>query len=716
LEHLTDRVLFGAAYYHEYHATPRLEEDLRLMKEAGFSVIRVGESVWSTWEPSDGQFNLEWLQPILDGAQENGIKVIIGTPTYAAPMWLARQDPEINTERRSGQPMGWGHRQEINYAHPAFLFYAERIIRAIVDRYKDHPAVIGFQVDNEPGNEIFHNRQVFEKFRNWLREQYGTVEKLNEEWGLVYWSHRLSAWEDLWTPDANVQPQYTLAWRRFQASITTEFIGWQADLVRQYSRPDQFVTTCISYERPTLEDELITRRLDVTAGNPYYRMQDHLALPYAEESTQHWTTSGTWSLFSTANRMYGSKQAPFLVTETDAQAIGMTWSNEPAYDGQWRQAAWALVSRGATMIEYWHWHTLHAGAETYWGGVLPHSLEPGRVYDQIAALGAEFAAAGDRVTELTPHSDVAIVFSNDSKWALGEYPALGTLLKGDERSFQTVHDSFARGTFEAGLQGNTVHPAQLTAQSPEDYAAAHPVLVAAAFTIATEAELRWLEAYAAAGGHLVVGIRTGYEDEEARARHERKPAFLDAAAGVWYDEFSNLSAPLALSGADWLPVDAAGTLWADGLHVAESDGEHGTRTGTGTATGAGTAPGAEVLATYEHPHFARFPAITTRVHGAGRVTYVGTVPNLPLASALMTWAVEVGSGTPSWLPQVPTQSVSTSTNRHGERVQVIHNWSWDPSLFVLPAAATDVLSGERLGEGAELQLGAWDVRVVTTAG
>jgi beta-galactosidase len=710
LEHLTDRVLFGAAYYHEYHATPRLEEDLRLMREAGFSVIRVGESVWSTWEPADGQFSLDWLQPILDGAHDNGIKVVIGTPTYAAPMWLARQHPEINAERRTGQPIGWGHRQEINYAHPAFLFYAERIIRAIVDRYKDHPAVIGFQVDNEPGNELFHNHQVFEKFRNWLRDQYGTVERLNEEWGLVYWSHRLSDWDDLWTPDANVQPQYTLAWRRFQASLTTGFIEWQADLVRQYSRPDQFVTTCISYERATVEDELLTRRLDVTAGNPYYRMQDHLALPSTDASPQHWTTTGTWALFSTANRMYGSKQAPFLVTETDAQAIGMTWSNEPAYDGQWRQAAWALVSRGATMIEYWHWHTLHAGAETYWGGVLPHSLEPGRVYEQIAALGAEFAAAGDRVTELTPHSDVAILFSNDSKWALGEYPALGTLLEGDARSFQTVHDSFARGTFEAGLQAGTVHPAQLTAQSPADYAAAHPVLVAAAFTIATEAELRWLEAYAAAGGHLVVGIRTGYEDEEARARHERKPAFLTAAAGVWYDEFSNLAVPVPLSGADWLPVDAAGTLWADGLHVADTEGNGSDS--DADAAGEHT----EVLATYEHPHFARFPAITTRLHGAGRVTYVGTVPNLPLASALMAWAVEVGAGTPSWLPQVPTQSVSTATNRHGERVQVIHNWSWDPSLYVLPAASTDVLSGEALAKGTELQLGAWDVRVLTTAG
>ncbi len=372
-----DRVLFGAAYYHEYQPTPRLDEDMRLMQEAGFSVVRVGESVWSTWEPENGRFDLEWLAPVLDAAHEHGIRVVLGTPTYAVPMWLARIVPEINVRRRTGgEAMGWGARQEIDHAHPAFLFHAERVIRKIVARYADHPAVIGYQVDNEPGNELIANPEVFQRFVDHLRHTYGTVERLNEEWGLTYWSHRLSTWADLWTPDGNVQPQYDLAWRRFQASLTTDFIGWQASIVREYAREDQFVTTCISYERPTVEDDALTRALDVTAGNPYYRMQDALALPNTDEAPQYWTSSGAWTIVATGDRMYGSKQAPFLVTETNAQAIGFSWTNEPAYEGQWRQAAWALVSRGASMIEYWHWHTLHFGVETYWGGVLPHSQQP----------------------------------------------------------------------------------------------------------------------------------------------------------------------------------------------------------------------------------------------------------------------------------------------------------------------------------------------------
>ena len=246
---LPRRVLFGAAYYHEYQPYDRLKDDLDLMAEARFTVIRVGESVWSTWEPENGRFDLDWLQPVLDGAHERGISVILGTPTYAVPPWLARQYPEIAGESRTGERIGWGARQEVDFTHPAFRFHAERIIRKVAERYASHPAVIGWQVDNEPGLHLFHNHGVFQRFTDELRERYGDVETLNREWGLVYWSHRLSTWADLWTPDGNAQPQYDLAWRRFQARLVTEFIAWQADIVREYARPGQFVTTCISYDR-----------------------------------------------------------------------------------------------------------------------------------------------------------------------------------------------------------------------------------------------------------------------------------------------------------------------------------------------------------------------------------------------------------------------------------------------------------------------------------
>src|SRR3954447_10191631 len=356
----SDRVLFGAAYYHEYQPHDRLDLDLDLMQEAHFSVIRVGESVWSTWEPENGQFNLDWLEPVLNGAARRGISVILGTPTYAVPPWLARLYPEIAGERSTGERIPWGARQEVDFTHPAFLFHAERVIREILRRYAGHPAVVGFQVDNEPGLHLLHNHGVFQRFVDDLRHRYGNVDSLNREWGLVYWSHRLSTWDDLWAPDGNMQPQYDVAWRRFQAEQTTQFINWQADIVREYSSPGQFVTTCIAYDRPAVDDDLVTDSLDTTGGNLYYAMQDALQLPDdgSEPQDQDWATTGTWALYFSADRMYSSRQEGFLVTETNATHIGPPWENRPAFDGQWRQVAWALVARGARMVEYWHWHTL----------------------------------------------------------------------------------------------------------------------------------------------------------------------------------------------------------------------------------------------------------------------------------------------------------------------------------------------------------------------
>ena len=676
-------VLFGAAYYHEYQTAPRLDRDLDLMAGAGFTVIRVGESVWSTWEPSDGVFDLEWLTPVLDGAHQRGISVVLGTPTYAVPPWLARRYPEIAGERATGQRIPWGSRQEADFTHPAFRFHAERLIRAILERHAGHPAVIGFQVDNEPGNELLHNHGIFQRFLDHLRESYGDVETLNREWGLTYWSHRLSTWADLWTPDGNAQPQYDLAWRRFQADRTTELIAWQAELVRRYARPGQFVTTCIAYDRPAQRDDELSRPLDVTAGNAYYVMQDGLALPDHRIAEQGWTTTGTWALYRTADRMYSSRQAPFLVTETDAQSIGGSWTNRPAYDGQWRQAAWALIARGAEMIEYWNWHTLAFGAETYWGGVLPHSGEPGRAYREIAALGAELAAAGDAVTGLVPDADVAFVYSAASKWAMRHQPPLAAPDGGpDRRSYQRIFDAFYRGAFDAGRQARILHDSQLADAPLGDY----PVVVAAGLYTAADATLDRLIAYAEEGGHLILGPRTGYADEEARARADVQPARLHHAAGVTYDEYSNIDHPVGVRARPPLALGpATATGWIDGLRPA----------------------GADVLAEYDHPHFGRCPAVTTRRHGAGRITYVGTVPDPAFAAALFRWA----AGAPAF-PDHPAVTATSAVDRHGRRLHFLHNWSWQPAELTLPTPMTHLTGGER---HEKITLGPWDVRILVVS-
>ncbi|MFM6939456.1 MAG: beta-galactosidase, partial [Rhodoluna sp.] len=212
-----DRILYGAAYYNEYHQTERTAEDFRLMAEAGVNVIRVGESVWAKWQPTETSFNLDWLEPVLDAASDNGIGVIIGTPTYAVTRWIFQNHPEVVAERATGWKVPFGHRQNVDYSNQKFRELCEQIIVKIVGRYRNHPAVIGWQVDNEPGAELLHNAGVFEAFKQKLRTKYQTVDALNAAWGLTYWSHALNDFDDLWLPDGNTNPSYFLAWRQHQA-------------------------------------------------------------------------------------------------------------------------------------------------------------------------------------------------------------------------------------------------------------------------------------------------------------------------------------------------------------------------------------------------------------------------------------------------------------------------------------------------------------------
>ncbi|WP_022909442.1 beta-galactosidase [Aestuariimicrobium kwangyangense] len=713
LSHLEGRILFGAAYYAEYQPqgiAAAVDRDLDLMVEAGFTVIRVGESVWSTWEPRPGEFDLDWLQPVLDGAHARGISVILGTPTYAVPPWLARLHPEIAAVHRDGTRAAWGARQEMDYSHPTFRRYAERVVRAIAARWADHPAVIGWQVDNEPSQQLPHNAHVIEGFREWLRGRYGTVEALNEAWGLVYWSHRLSEWADLWAPAGNAQPQHDLEWRRYSAELVTEFIGWQADLVREHARPDQFVTTCISYPRPGISDDQLVERLDVTAGNPYYRVQDGLSSAVDHAADAGWWTNGPSALFTQADRLWSSAQAPFLVTETDAQSIGGHADQYPPYPGQLLQAGTALVARGARMVEYWHWHTLHFGAETYWGGVIPHSGRPGRVYREVAELGRLLGRLGPALEGYRPDADAAVIWSTDSKWTFefaGPLVSTGGVdgfTHPDRRAYERIVNGFVDGARAAGLQLTFLHDRQFVATDPSQWVERYPVLFAPAVYVADDDLLDRLRRYAEAGGHLVVGPRTGYADELARARQAVAPDRLWQAAGVWYEEYSTLPEPVAVTGT-W--DDQAGTettlgratKWADGLLPGAPTGLEG--------------ESAEVLAGYQHPFLGSFAAVTTREHGRGRITVVGTIPDLALGAKVARFA-QPSPIAEAW--HAPSQiTVTSGTSTTHQRIWFVHNWSWDEVTLSLPTdleEVTDLADGSTLTAGDELVLGPWAVRVL----
>lgn len=694
---------FGSSYYAEYQPRERMDTDLDLMVEAGFTVIRVGESTWASYEPREGEISFDALARVVDAAGSRGLEVIVGTPTYAVPPWLARKHPEIMAVTPDGSSVPYGARQNVDFTNETFRRHAQRIVTAMGERFGDHDAVIGFQVDNEIGVYELSNPAVLDAFRRHVLAVHGDVETINRRWGLTYWSHRLTTIDDLWAPAGNTNPGYALEWSRFQAGLTVEYLSWQRDLLRPLIGAEKFVFHDVVGGDSLTATSVrgVPAAMDRTGVNIYFPMQDALALPDAPSEqttglapwwlvdrgvgTLLWRSDMAWSL-------RGDRGESFAVTEAQAGSIGEHATNAIPYPGQLHLVAHALLTRGADVLAYWHWHTLHYGAETYWGGVLGHDLEPGRIYREVAGIGAELRELGDRVADLTPDADVAVMTSRDSLKALQFLPPL--LVPGTDRPDPHSYHRVQMRAYESALAAR----AQVRIVHEDSDLTQCRVLIVPALYVATDALLEHLLDVVRTGVHVIATFRTGYVDEHSQVRATRAPGPWRDALGVSYQEFTNLIQPrrLVADGVSSIVTDESRAEgWADLLLVEKDD--------------------VDVLASYAgDPFLTDHPAIVSRAVGDGRLTWVGTLPDADTMRRLTEWALAergVERVESAW-PEVPaTVRVSSATAPDGSRVWAVANHSWEPVTISAPAGAVATESSERIGE---LRLGAWDSVLVST--
>jgi len=241
MDTLKNRLHYGVAYYLEYLPYDRLDQDIRMMRDAGITVVRIAESTWSTYEPQDGVFAFSSVDRVLGAMHAAGIAVIVGTPTYAIPSWLALKHPEVLAVTAAG-PNRYGPRKNMDITSPVYLRYAERIIRKLAAHVAGHPAVIGWQADNETKHYGTAGPAVQKAFVQHLKTKFSSLEALNRAWGLDYWSNRINSWEDFPETHASINASLTSEFAAFQRSLVTDFLAWQVGLIREYSRSDQFVT------------------------------------------------------------------------------------------------------------------------------------------------------------------------------------------------------------------------------------------------------------------------------------------------------------------------------------------------------------------------------------------------------------------------------------------------------------------------------------------
>ncbi|MEK7754877.1 MAG: beta-galactosidase [Acidobacteriota bacterium] len=676
-----DTILYGVAYYPEYMPHDRLDKDVELMQKAGITVVRVGESTWSSWEPRDGHFEFAWMQRVLDRMHQAGIRVILGTPTYSIPTWLYKAHPEIAvTHNGTAPPLSnpyspsyppsltpgyYGPRQNYDFLNPHFRRYAERIVRQVVGHFKDHPAVIGYQIDNETFPNGVATPYTTAAFLERLKRKYETPDTINRIWGLVYWGQLIATWDDLPPRNGILNPGYKLEWENFQHDIVTEYLAWQAKIVREYKRPDQFVMHDFSGGVHTnLDQWAIARSLDVVAENPYFETQNRL---------------NARSIWLSGDLGRSLKHSNYLVAETNAQTIG--WDSRtqyPPYPGQLRLVVYAHTAAGANMVEYWHWSSLHYGQETYWKGVLSHDLEPNRTYAEVSRVAGELKKIGPQLVNLKKENRVAILVSADSANALSYMPV------SDRAGYMTVLNQMYGALYELNVEPDFI-PAGDPALSR------YKALLVPPLYSASDAVLEAVANYVKSGGHIVMAFKSGFTNEHSTVRDVMAPGPLRAAAGFHYQEFTNLAAPVRLTPDPYrLGAENKGSIWEEFL-IPDT---------------------AEALASFDDPYW-HFPAITRNRHGSGALTYEGTVVTDALQREIVRDVLQRAglTGPDQQLP--PSVKVRHGRNGRGKLLHYYLNFSGQDQSFSYPyAPGSDLLTGSPVRGGQAVTLRPWDLAIV----
>ena len=381
-------LFYGVAYYDEYMPEDRLAKDIALMRETGINVVRIAESTWSTLEPEEGQYNFYHIDRVLEAMHEAGIAVIVGTPTYAVPAWLAAKHPDILVTTVAGQQK-YGPRQIMDIVNPTFRRYAEKIIRTLMAHVQHHPAIIGWQLDNETKHYDNIGRYMQEGFVRSLQEKYPDLRQLNHDFGLDYWSNRIDRWQDFPPVENTINASLACAFSRYQRQQVTEYLAWQAAIVREYAQPHQFVTHNFDFEwrgysygvQPRVDHFAAAQALDIAGVDIYHPSQAHL--------------TGREIAFGGAITRSLKPGQNYFVLETQAQGFAQ-WT---PYPGQLRLQAFSHIASGAAMVSYWHWHSIHNAFETYWKGLLSHDFSRNPTWQEATTIGADFARLSPQLAD-----------------------------------------------------------------------------------------------------------------------------------------------------------------------------------------------------------------------------------------------------------------------------------------------------------------------------
>lgn len=641
---------YGGDYNPEQWPDEVWKEDVQLMQAAGVSIVSLGIFSWSRIQREEGAFDWEWLDSVIDLLHASGIQVNLGTATASPPPWATTKYPGILPKDENGATYWPGSRQHFAPASPDYRRLAAELVRELVARYAQHPAVVMWHVNNEYGCHLHYDYSDNARiaFQKWLERKYGTVESLNDAWGTSFWSQIYTSFDQIVPPRKapySLNPGGALDFKRFTSDSLLELYVMERDIIRAAGATQPISTNFMGAFYP-LDYWRWAEEIDVITNDNYPDPND----PQSFRS----------SAFSLDLMRSLKPGVPWLLMEQSTGALNWRESNAPKAPGQMEALSAQAIGHGADGVLFFQWRQSRRGSEKFHSAMLPQSGTETRIWQEVTRLGETLK----EFPELAPesHAEVALVFDWENWWALShsDHPVMLDYARIVQRWYAALHKQHV----------------SIDIVRPTGNLDAYKLVVAPQLYLLTDEGAENLSSYVRDGGHLLLSAFTDVVDHDDAFRDGGYLVSLREVVGVYVDDFGALVPPR---------TDEA--LWSVGDSLTAPTGAGSGQSHASVSWAFGVirgeyfceelrVSGAEVLGSFADGRLAGAPALTRNQFGAGAAVYLGTIPDDEGMLSLTDWALAQAGVQPEleglspWIEVARRDDVLTLINHGTESFKI----------------------------------------------
>lgn len=652
-----------------------LEDDIRLLKNAGINSVSVGIFAWAALEPREGEYNFEWLDNVIDKLYQNGIYTILATPSGARPAWMDKKYPECMRTNSEGVQNTHGRRHNHCYTSPKYRELVQNMDRRLAERYKDHPGIMMWHLSNEYGGEC-HCPLCANAFRDFLRKKYDNdINKLNKAWWTYFWAHKFSCFDEIDPPSKRGEDAVhglNLDWRRFVTHQTNEFMEMEYDAVKSIT-PDIPVTANYMEMYSEIDYREMRSKLDVISWDNYPRWHNNY------ESTLDTAMQAAFNHDFFRSLLH----KPFFLMESTPSQVNWHRINKLKRPGMHHLSSLQAVAHGSDSVQYFQIRKSRGASEKFHGAVIDHvgsDTDKTRVYKEIQQVGSSLARL-DEIVGTTTDSKVAIIYDTYNRRAIEDYQGFNNANKKYKETCFRHYSYFHNKGYNCDII------------PPYDDYSKYKLIVAPMMYMLYDGVADKMKEYVSAGGNLVCTYNTAFVDETDLVLLGGFPGGgLRELFGIWNEETDALFDGQRVK-IDFVDnkLNLTGSMNAvelcELIHL----------------------EGADAIAQYSSEFYAGLPAITVNNYGKGKAYYIGARIEKDALYYLYD-GISVDSGIKPIIDNIP-DGVSVKSRTDGENEYVfVMNFSEENKTVYINGRFTDLLTGEEYD--GSIDLGVYRVIII----